>query len=86
MSSADFWGNNDFFEMLLFTLTHFIRVEINVNTGTKQVNPVLPNVAFHIETSHLFCTANQMTGSYIKRNTDLKWVKFNNCNSDVQSS
>ena len=32
-------------------------------------------VAFHIENSHLFCFAKQMTGFYIKRNTGLKWVK-----------
>ena len=31
---------------------------------------------FHIETSHLFCSANQiqMTGSYMKHNTGLKWI------------
>ena len=26
-------------------------------------------VALHVETSHLFCSANQMTGFYMKRNT-----------------
>ena len=35
-----------------------------------------PSVAFHIETSHLICTANQMTGLYMKCNTGLKWVKY----------
>ena len=35
-----------------------------------------PNVAFHIETSHLFCFAKQVTGFYMKRNTGLKWVKW----------
>ena len=34
-----------------------------------------PSVVFHIETSHLFCSAKQMTGFYMKRNTGLKWVK-----------
>ena len=38
-------------------------------------NPFQPSVAFHIETSHLICCANQMTGFYMKRNTGLKWVK-----------
>ena len=33
-----------------------------------------PSVAFHIETSHLICSAKQMTGFYTKRNTVLKWV------------
>ena len=34
-----------------------------------------PSVAFHVETSHLFCGAKQMTGFCMKRNTGLKWVK-----------
>ena len=37
-------------------------------------NPFQPSVAFHIGTSHLFCSARQMTGFYMKRNTRLKWV------------
>ena len=40
-------------------------------------NPFQPSVAFHIETSHLFCRAKEMTGYYIKRNTGLKWVNVN---------
>ena len=39
------------------------------------VNPSQPGVAFHIETSHLICTANQVTGFYMEYNTGLKWVK-----------
>ena len=42
----------------------------------KQFNPFQPSIAFHIETSHLFCRANQVTGFYIKHNTGLKWVKM----------
>ena len=41
-----------------------------------QINPFQPSVAFHIETSHLICTASKMTGFYIKCNTGLKWVKL----------
>ena len=33
------------------------------------------SVAFHIETGHLICSANQMTGFYMKRSAGLKWVK-----------
>ena len=36
-------------------------------------NPFQPSVAFHIETSHFFCRAKQMTSFYVKRNTGLKW-------------
>ena len=32
------------------------------------------SIAFHIETSHLICKANQMTGFYMKYKTGLKWV------------
>ena len=38
-------------------------------------NPFQPSVVFHIKTSHLFCSAKQMTGFYMKHNTGLKWVK-----------
>ena len=30
------------------------------------------SIAFHIETSRLFCSAKQMTGFYMKHNTELK--------------
>ena len=33
-----------------------------------------PKVVFDIETSHLFYTANQMTGFYMEGNTWRKWV------------
>ena len=31
-------------------------------------------VAFHVETSHLICYTNQVTGVCMKCNTGLKWV------------
>ena len=38
-----------------------------------------PSIAFHIETSRLFCSAKQMTGFYMKHNTGLKWdISANN--------
>ena len=42
----------------------------------KYFNPSQPSVAFHIETSHLIYTANQMTGLYMKCNSGLKWVNL----------
>ena len=42
----------------------------------KQNNLFQPIVALCVETIHLICTANQMTGFYMKCNTGLKWVKF----------
>ena len=51
-------------------------------TGDKglknnKFNPFQPSVAFNIETSHLICSANQMTGFYMKCNIGMKWVKVN---------
>ena len=39
-------------------------------------NPLQSSVAFHIETSHLICIANQMTVFYIKCSTRLKWFNY----------
>ena len=36
------------------------------------LNLFQPSVAFYIETSHLFCSAKEMTGFYMKCNTGLK--------------
>ena len=43
----------------------------------KNINPFQPSVAFHIETSHLVCTENRMTGFYMKCNIGLNWVEKN---------
>ena len=40
------------------------------------LNPFQARVTFHIETSHLICIANQMTGVYMKYNTGLKWGRL----------
>ena len=44
-------------------------------------NPFQPSATFDIETSDLICSANQMTGFYIKCSTRLKWVNniFESC-------
>ena len=42
---------------------------------TEHLNPFQPRVVFHKETSHLLCSAKQMTGFYMKLNARLKWVK-----------
>ena len=39
----------------------------------KTLNPFQFSVTFHIETSHLFCRAKQMTGFYMKHNTGPKY-------------
>ena len=42
------------------------------------------SVALHIEASHLFCRAKQMTGFYMKPNTDLK--RLNPLNNPLNPS
>ena len=36
---------------------------------------IKPSVAFHIDTSHLICNANKMTGFYMECNNERKCVK-----------
>ena len=43
---------------------------------TETVNPFQPSVVFDIETRHLICTANQMTGFYMKCGSGLNWVNY----------
>ena len=59
----------NFSSWYLHVRSHFISV------CKSQFNPFQGSVAFHLETSHLFCRANQLTGFYMKRNTTLKWDK-----------
>ena len=47
-----------------------------LSTKIYAINPFQPSVVFHIETSHLICNANRMTGFYMKCNTGLKCVKL----------
>ena len=63
---------------LTFTMSIFLGIFQNFSEKifwTASINPFQPSVAFHIEASHLFCSAKQMTGFYIKQNTWLKWLK-----------
>ena len=51
----------------------------------EYLNPSQPSAAFHIETSHLIYTANQMTGFYVKRTSGLKWVN-STCRISINGS
>ena len=42
----------------------------------QRIIPLQSSVAFHIETSHLICSANQMTGFYMKFDTGVKLVNL----------
>ena len=43
-------------------------------TQKNAFNPFQPSVAFHVETSYLFCCAKQVTGFYMKCSTGLTLV------------
>ena len=65
-------------------LINFIRWKVgNVNIcfGLPS-NPFQPSMTFNEETSHLFCSAKQITGFYMKHTNKLKWVNvFSNINT-----
>ena len=42
-----------------------------LKTLTGMINPFQSNVAFHMKTSHLISSANQMTGFHMRYNTGL---------------
>ena len=46
-----------------------------MHISQNRVNPFQLSVMFHVEASHVFYRAKQMTGFYMKRNTGVKWVK-----------
>ena len=58
------------FSLTMYTVVAFRRS--NVWNQGKQINPCQLSVAFHIETSHLICSANQVTGFHMKCNTGVK--------------
>ena len=64
----------------LFEVVSFLCVFV-VSAGESVMywmlfNSFLLSVAFHIETSSLICTANQIIGSCMSGNIGLKWVKM----------
>ena len=59
-------------ETSVVKITYFFLV-INVHA----LNPFQSSAGFHIETSHLICIANQVTGFYMKCSPELKWFKPN---------
>ena len=44
----------------------------------NDINPFQPSAAFHVETSHLIYSANQITGCCKECGTGLRWVKWRN--------
>ena len=62
---------------LVIYLLEFRKCAIQcVGKEETELNPFQSSVAFDIEISHLICTANQMTGLYMKGHARLKWVNI----------
>ena len=55
----------------------FVFIDLFNEINLSLVAPYQSSVAFYIDTSHLICTANQMTGFCLKCNTGLKSVNMN---------
>ena len=49
---------------------------LNKHIQNNRFNLFQTSNAFYIETSCLICTADQMTGFFMKCNTKLEWVKL----------
>ena len=62
----------------LIEISQFISSSVlyDENIFLGLLKPFQPNVAFHMQTSHLICGPNQMNGFYMKYNADLKWVNL----------
>ena len=56
-------------------ISHLFLVQVNVSWGTPLLTHFSP-VFMYLETSHLICSLNQMTGLYAKCNIGLKLVNL----------
>ena len=61
---------------MLFDIPATLLIKCSKHDRKKYFNPSQPSVAFHIETSRLVYTANQMAGFYMKCNKRMKWVNL----------
>ena len=65
----------------IYIITSYIINYVNIQTGFSvasfSVNPFYLSIVFHIETSYLIRCTNQMTGSFMERNTRVKWFNWN---------
>ena len=80
-SIKDFFSKCDQIRRKLQIWSHLLKKSLMENfvfcalwLMRKLLNPFQTSVAFHIETSHLFSRAEQMTGFYMKHNTGFKWI------------
>lgn len=71
------WSTNQIFEIILATsFVQFLNIVLtkeHFRWKFQSFYSFQSSVAFYIETSHLFCFANQITGFYLKRSNGLKW-------------
>ena len=60
--------------MDVFSCLVIVDFEQGFSQWRTLINRFQPGAIFHVETSHLICRANPMTGFYMKYNTGLNWV------------
>ena len=61
---------------ILYDIPKTFLIKCSKHDARKHFTLSKPSVTFHIETSYLIYTLNQMTGLYMKYNSGLKWVNF----------
>ena len=57
---------------MLYDIPTTFLIKRSKHDPRKYFNPAQPSATFHIETSHLIYTANQMAGFYMKCNSGMK--------------
>ena len=62
-------------KLALKNITRLLTLQVNIKLLPCLFNPFQPSVVFRIETRHLICSANQMSGFYMKWNFQPKWVR-----------
>ena len=78
-SDSQLQNNGEFFIQTNYLLKFFLSQMFFLGLMLflfSAINPFQPSVAFHIETSHLISSANQITGFSMKYNTGQKWVNL----------
>ena len=55
-------------KLALKNITRLLTLQVNIKLLPCLFNPFQPSVVFRIETRHLICSADQLSGFYMKCN------------------
>ena len=71
MGSMKYFSLEVFGNFRIFVFEELKIIQFPSGNYNYLINLFQPSVAFHIETSHLFCFAKHITGFYMERNTGM---------------